>query len=70
MFCSCTRFEVEDDSKARFWHDLWCGDMNLKEVFLVLFGIACTKNASVATHMEFFRSTIKWNVSFARAAHD
>ena len=61
---------MEDDSKVRFRYDLWCGDMNLKEVFLVLFGIACTKNASVVTHVEFSGSTIKWNVGFARAVHD
>jgi hypothetical protein len=40
-FSSHTRFEVGDGSKVRFWHDLWCGDMALKEAFLDLYGIAC-----------------------------
>jgi hypothetical protein len=69
-FCSHTRFEVGDDSKVRFWHDLWCGDMALKDAFPVLFGIACANDASVAAHVEFSRGVIQWNVSFARAAHD
>jgi hypothetical protein len=33
---SChTRFEVRDGSKIRFWHDQWCGDVALKEAFLI-----------------------------------
>jgi hypothetical protein len=38
--CSYTRFEVRDDSKVRFWHDLWRGDMTFHDAFPVLFGIA------------------------------
>ena len=32
-FVVTTRFEVGDRSKIGFWHDLWCGDTTLKEVF-------------------------------------
>jgi hypothetical protein len=39
-FSSLTRFEVRDGSKVRLWHDLWCGDMVLKEACLYLFSIA------------------------------
>jgi hypothetical protein len=39
--------------------------MTLKEAFLGLFGIACTKDAFVVDHMEFPRGFIWWNVSFA-----
>jgi len=67
---SHTRFEVRDDSKVRFWHDLWCGDMALKESFPVLFGIACGNDASVMAYVEFFGCAIQQNMSFARAAHD
>jgi hypothetical protein len=36
---SRTRFKVRDGSKVRFWHDLWCRDIVLKDVFPVLFGL-------------------------------
>jgi len=39
-FYNHTRFEVDNGSKVRFWHDLWCGDMALRDVFPVLFCIA------------------------------
>jgi hypothetical protein len=40
-FSSHTRFEVGDGSKIRFWHDKWCGDQVLKDIFLDLYSIAC-----------------------------
>jgi hypothetical protein len=58
-FCSHTRFEVGDGSKVRFWHDHWCGDTALKESFQDLFGIACIKDASLLTPMEFFGGVIQ-----------
>jgi hypothetical protein len=39
-FCSHTRFELGDGFKIRFWDDVWCGEMTLKEAFPVLYGIA------------------------------
>jgi hypothetical protein len=47
-FSRFLRYEVGDGSRTRFWHDLWCGDTVLKEVFPDLFGIARVKDASVA----------------------
>jgi hypothetical protein len=44
--------------RLEFWHDLWCGDMSLKETFLDLFGIACAKNASVAAHVKLSGGSI------------
>jgi hypothetical protein len=41
-----------DVTRTKFWHDLWCGDTVLKEAFLVLFGIACAKDAFVADNLE------------------
>jgi hypothetical protein len=69
-FCSHTKFDMGDGSKIRFWHDLWRGDLALKEAFSILFGIACTKDTFVVAHVEFFGGSIQWNMSFARAAHD
>lgn len=44
--------------------------MALKEAFSDLFSIASAKDASVATHLEFYDGSNQWNVSFNRAAHD
>lgn len=52
------------------WHDLWCGDLVLKEAFLGLFCIACAKDTFVANHLEIPKSFIQWNMSFARAAYN
>jgi len=30
---------VGDGVRIKFWHDLWCGDMVLNEVFLDFFGL-------------------------------
>jgi hypothetical protein len=62
MFCIHTRFELGERSKVRFWHDLWCEDMALKEAFIVLFGFACTKDAFVVAHMKFSGGAIQWNM--------
>lgn len=44
MFSSHTRFEIGDNSNIRFWHDAWCGEKALKEVFSYLFSISCVKD--------------------------
>jgi hypothetical protein len=69
-FSSHIRFEVGEGFNVRFWYDLWCGDMTLKDAFLVLYDIVCTKDAFVATHLELTGRSNQWNRSFVRAAHD
>jgi hypothetical protein len=64
------RFEVGDGVRTKFWHNLWCGDMVLKEVFPHLFGIAWVKDASVVDNMEVLDGSTQWNVSFVREGHD
>ena len=34
LFFRHTKFELGDDSKIRFWHDVWCVETVLKEVFV------------------------------------
>jgi hypothetical protein len=70
LFCSHTRFELGDGSRIRFWDDVWCGQLPLKEAFPVLYGIACDKDAFVAAHLDFSSGSLQWDVSFSRAAHD
>jgi hypothetical protein len=49
---------------------LWFGDTVLKVALLVLFGIACAKDASIAANLEVFGGSNQWNVSFPREAHN
>jgi hypothetical protein len=37
VFSSFIRYEVGDESKIRFWYDLWCEDQPLKGVFFFFF---------------------------------
>ena len=68
-FKGFTRYVVGDGTRISFWHDLWCGDLVLT-AFLVLYGIVCEKNASVAANLEMLGGSNQWNVSFTREAHD
>jgi hypothetical protein len=61
---------VGDGIRTNFWHDMWCGDMVLKEAFFVLFGITRVKDASVVDNMEVLGGSIQWNASFVREKHD
>jgi hypothetical protein len=56
--------------RIRFWDDVWCGEMSLKEAFPVLYGIARDKDALIAAHLISESGSFKWDVSFIRAAHD
>jgi hypothetical protein len=70
-FSSHTRFEVGEDSTiVSVWHDMWCGDRPLKEVFLELYSIVSVKDASMVDYLELSSYSHKWNLSFIRASHD
>jgi len=69
-FLGFSRFEVEDGARTKFWHDLWCMNIVLKEAFPVLFGISSAKNASVADNLELLGGSNQWSVSFSREVHD
>jgi hypothetical protein len=57
-------------SRIRFWDDMWCGEVPLKEAFLVLYDIAYDKDAHVADHLVVVSGSYQWDVSFFRVAHD
>jgi hypothetical protein len=50
-FSRYTRLVVRDDSKVRFWHDVWCGEQFLKVVLLEIFCLAPSKDATAAKHL-------------------
>jgi hypothetical protein len=63
-------FEVGNGSRVSFWHDVWCGERPLKNVFPALFTIACAKEAMVEENMGIVNGYIHWNVLFLRPVHD
>jgi hypothetical protein len=67
-FSRFVRFEVRDESKIRFWQDVWCGDQTSKASFLV-FNIVRYKEASVADHMLFSNNTFQRNITFIKSVH-
>ena len=46
-FKAKTRFEVGNGRRIKFWHDVWCDDMLLKDTFPSLFTFAIAKEAWV-----------------------
>jgi hypothetical protein len=70
LFCSHTRLILGNGSSIRFWADVWCGEMPLKEAFPVLYDIARDKDALVAAHLGLENGSYQWDVSLFRAAHD
>ena len=51
-FARHVRYDIGDGSKLIFWHDVWCGELPLKIVFLELYNIACNKDAWMEENME------------------
>jgi hypothetical protein len=45
VFFSHTRLDPGDGSKIRFWEDIWCGEVTLKDTFPGLYNIASAKEA-------------------------
>jgi hypothetical protein len=63
LFLERGRFKVRDGTQARFWEDLWIGQVPLMKKFPSLYNIVRKKNVSVAQVL----STTPLNVSFRRA---
>lgn len=70
VFSHHNRFALGDDFRVKFFSDLWCGTIILKDAFLFIFRLACLKEASIADLFETFEDQIYWNINFSRAAQD
>jgi hypothetical protein len=69
-FAAHVRYEIGNGSKVLFWHDVWCGEIPLKNLFPELFLIARRKDAWVEEIMQRQNGTILWNIMFSRSVHD
>ena len=57
-----TRFEEDNGRIVKFWHDVWCNDMPLKDSFPSLFTFAIAKEAE--------GTMVTWNPCFSRNFYD
>ena len=63
-FNTYLRFTVGMGNRVRLWHDRWCGDVVLKEVFPTLFACASHKDAFLSVVMVRQNGRVIWNVTF------
>jgi len=59
-------FEVGDGSTISFWHNRWCSEGPLKELFPGLFALAVDRNASVADYREQGFGSFVWTPVLVR----
>ena len=65
-----SRFDVSDDARVKFWHDLWCGASPLKEAFPELYIISRDKESSIGKVMQVSNEMTHWDVQFTRSFQD
>jgi hypothetical protein len=70
VFFRHTRLDPRDWSKIRFWEDIWCEEVTLKDTFPGLYNIASAKEASIEDNMDRLTSSLQRNVSFIRMVPD
>uniref|UniRef100_A0A2N9H040 Uncharacterized protein n=1 Tax=Fagus sylvatica TaxID=28930 RepID=A0A2N9H040_FAGSY len=61
-FFRFVQFQVGDGSRTRFWDDVWCLDVPLKEAFPGLYRLACIKDATVADSVLFRGAAANWEM--------
>ncbi len=69
-FSTYLRYTVGMGDRVCLWHDRWCGDMVLKEVFPTLFACATHKDAFLSEVMVRWYGRVIWNVTFGRNFND
>ena len=57
-------FKVGDDSKVRFWYNLWCRDMTLKKPFQIYLVLLEQMMLLLRLHVDLSRYSTQKNVSF------
>ena len=63
-------FELKDGSRVLFWHDFWCVDRPLKNLFPDLFRMARLKYVKVQEVVSWNGDISHWNLTFVRSLND
>jgi hypothetical protein len=69
-FSQHIRYKVGDGSRIRFWHDIWCGALPLRQQFPTLFLLSRDPEAKVADVSLFQGSHQVWDIEFIRSFQD
>jgi hypothetical protein len=72
VFSTHIGFEVGLGTRVSFWHDNWCSDRPLKELFPRLYGFSLNQEATVASVLvsQGDDQSHGWNVTFGRDFND
>lgn len=62
------RYEVGDVKRIRFWHDIWCMDVVLKEWFPYLFTVGMDKDVLVDLYLAFLKVELECGTRLLYAA--
>uniref|UniRef100_A0A2N9HYC0 Protein kinase domain-containing protein n=1 Tax=Fagus sylvatica TaxID=28930 RepID=A0A2N9HYC0_FAGSY len=69
-FAQQVELQVGDGTRVRLWHDRWCGDAPLKELFSTLFVCSSNREATIDSVLIHQNGGVDWNVSFVRHFND
>lgn len=61
---------MQDGYRINFYCDWWYEDGTLWETFLVAYGVARVKDASMAANLEIYSDFPQWNINFIRVAQN
>ena len=72
VFSSHFGYDVGLGDWVSFWHDRWCSDYPLKELFPTFYGCFLNQNDSIALMLDSPRpgSPREWNLSFGQSFND
>lgn len=69
-FATQISFAVDEGSRIRFSHDIYCGDLGLNKVFPALYRVVIDRDASVSDLQILSHGSYQWDVCFTRSVHD
>ena len=61
---------AEDGTKVRFWHDICCGDIPLKELYPNLYSLVVDKDVLVYSLERLVGGTPSWNIKCVGGFND
>lgn len=63
-------FQINNGESVKFWYDLWCCWVPLKDMYPLLFSLTLKKQGCVKDHVIRNRSLCLWNLHFRRNIND